>query len=84
MSTVESMRYGTPFLATPFGGGTDLISNNTGLLSNGFSKENIYDLLIKSYENKNLFDPEKIKEKVIDLTKENMDKELINFWKETN
>lgn len=85
MVVVESMQYGKPFLATPFGGATYLIKEGiTGFVAKDFSEESIYDLLEKAYINKNNFNPEIIKESVKDLTKENMDKELIDLWKNTN
>ncbi len=84
MSVVQSMYYGTPFLATPFGGSTNLIDHDTGLLAYGFSKENIYKLLVNSHKKINTFNTKKIREKVENLTKENMDIELINIWKNTN
>jgi len=40
-------------------------------------------LLIKSYENKNIFNTDAIKNSVKDLTKDSMDEKLIGFWKET-
>lgn len=84
MVVVESMHYGTPFLATPFSGSTELIQEDiNGYISKGFSKEDIYELLVKSYKNNFIFNSETIKETVKDLTKDNMDKELIKFWKET-
>lgn len=84
MVVIESMYYGTPILATPFGGGTELIKDNiNGFTSKGFSIKDIYELLVKSYKNKDKFDSEKIKETVKDLTKYNMDKKLIRFWKKT-
>ncbi|MFO0743486.1 MAG: glycosyltransferase [Candidatus Paceibacterota bacterium] len=84
MSVRESLSYGTPFLATPFGGGTELIIyGKTGFIAKGFSKEDIYNLLLESYKNKDVFDTKIIKDSVKDLTKDNMDKKLIELWKET-
>lgn len=85
MVIVESMKYGKPFLATPFGGATYLIKEGlNGFLSEDFSEESIYKLLEKAYINKDNFNSEAIRESVKDLTKENMDKQLIELWKNTN
>ncbi len=85
MSVIESFRYGTPFLATPATGSTELIINGkNGYLAKGFSVEDIYDMLVESYKNKNIFNPETIKDTVKDFTKDNMDKEMIELWRETN
>lgn len=84
MVGIETLRYGTPFLATPVTGSTELvIDGENGYLAKGFSKKDILELLITSYKNKNNFDSEKIRETVKDFTKDNMDKELIELWKET-
>lgn len=84
MILVESMKFGKPFLATPFGGATYLINDGiNGFIAKDFSVEAIYELLEKSYLYKESFFSEKIKESVKNLTKQNMDEELIRLWKET-
>ncbi len=85
MIIIESMHQGTPFLATPFGGGTELIIEDlNGYIAKDFSKKEIYNLLIKSYKNKDKFNPNFVKSSVKDLTKDKMDEQLIDLWKETN